>query len=137
MGDVSLDPYVFFKGNCREAMDFYKSVFGGELTMSSYKEAMGEMEGAGEHPDWIMHSKLEGDVSFMASDTEKASAKAAKIDLSLSGSDEAKLKKYFDALSEGGNVQMPLEKQFWGDTFGMLTDKYGIEWMINVNAAKE
>jgi PhnB protein len=76
-------------------------------------------------------------VSFMASDTEKASAKAAKIDLSLSGSDEAKLKKYFDALSEGGNVQMPLEKQFWGDTFGMLTDKYGIEWMVNVNAPKE
>ena len=133
MGDVKLDPYIFFNGNCAEAMEFYKGIFGGELTVQKYSEA-GDQPGMKEHPDWIMHSTLEGEIKLMASDTEKASAKAAKIDLSLSGSDKAKLHEYFDGLSKGGNVQFPLEKQFWGDVFGMLTDKFGIEWMVNITS---
>ncbi|HSW78477.1 MAG TPA: VOC family protein [Candidatus Babeliales bacterium] len=131
MATIQIDPYIFFKGECREAMEFYKGIFGGELTIQKYSES-GDQPELKEHPDWVMHGLLDGDVRIMASDTEKASDKAAKIDLSLSGDDADKLHKYFDGLAEGGKVQFPLEKQFWGDIFGMLTDKYGIEWMVNI-----
>jgi PhnB protein len=73
----------------------------------------------------------------MASDSTKASAKAAKIELSLSGEDEETLRRYWDGLSDGGKVTMPLEKAPWGDIFGMITDKYSISWMVNITASKE
>ena len=135
---ISLDPYLFFQGDCKEAMEFYKDVFGGELEMSTMGESPGDFPGKNDHPDWIMHSSLKtGEFTIMGSDGAKASAKAAKIELSLSGDDEAKLKGYFDGLAEGGTVKMPLEKQFWGDTFGQLEDKYGVEWMVNIVGKKE
>lgn len=138
MNDVMLDPYIFFNGNCREAMEFYKDVFGGELTVQTYGEVPGGVPGADKNnKDWLMHARLEGGaVKLMGSDTEKASAEAKKITLSLGGTDEAKLRAIFDKLSAGGKVTSPLKKEFWGDIYGGLTDKFGVEWMVNIAAQK-
>jgi PhnB protein len=138
MSKVNLEVYLFFKGNAREAMEFYKSVFGGNLDVSTVGDSPQVPGMEGIDKNWVMHSTLEGgDVKLMASDTTKASDKAAKVELSLGGTDEAKMRKLFDALAEGGTVRMPLEKQFWGDTFGMLSDRFGIDWNMNIGAPKE
>jgi len=138
MSDVMLDVYLFFNGNCREAMEFYKAVFGGELTVQTYGDVPGAgMDEDGSKKDWLMHARLEGgDIKLMASDTKQASPAAAKIDLSLGGTDEARLREIFGKLSEGGEVKSELKKEFWGDTFGSLTDKYNINWMVNITAPK-
>lgn len=135
MTKVALDPYIFFHGNCQEAMEFYKSVFGGELIIQTYADVkMGTIDQKG----WVMHAVLSGGcVKIMASDTEKASPKAAKISLSLGDADEETLRPIFNKLAEGGSVFSELKKEFWGDTFGSLTDKYGVEWMVNIPAAKD
>jgi PhnB protein len=135
MANLSLEPYLFFKGNCREAMEFYKSVFGGELQVNEADpEQMGDMP----NKDWfkgkIMHCSLKGPVNLMASDSPTASDKTAKIELSLGGTDEAAMRKVFDALAEGGNIKMPLEKQFWGDIYGQIADKYNVDWMMNIGS---
>jgi PhnB protein len=133
MANVSLEPYIFFKGNCREAMEFYKEVFGGKLDMSTVGDSPDVPGMNGVDKNWIMHSSLSGgDIKLMASDSTKASDRAAKVELSLGGTDEAHMRKIFDGLSEGGTVKMPLEKQFWGDTFGMLSDKFGVDWNMNI-----
>jgi PhnB protein len=134
MAQTTLDPYIFFKGNCREAMEFYKNIFGGELTTQTYKEVgMGD----GDMADKLMHAALRGGAAnLFGSDTEKASEKAAKVSLCLGGEDEAALTKIFEGLSEGADVRQPLKKEFWGDTFGSLVDKYGVEWMVNIAAKK-
>ncbi len=142
MSDIKLNPYIFFGGNCREAMEFYKSIFGGKLDFAPYSDDdFQNMPGTDAEKaamkGKIMHALLEGDVRIMASDSIKASEKAAKIELSLSGEDEATLRKYWDGLADGGKVNMPLEKAPWGDTFGMLTDKYSIDWMVNITTPKE
>ncbi|HET7060132.1 MAG TPA: VOC family protein [Candidatus Saccharimonadales bacterium] len=135
MSDVLLDPYLYFKGQAREAMEFYKSVFGGELTVQTYADAPGMGEDAGKK-DWLMHARLEGgDAKLFASDTDKASPTAAKIDLCLGGTDEHRMREIFEKLSAGGKVNSPLKKEFWGDTFGSLIDKYGVNWMMNIGAA--
>lgn len=133
MAKIKLEPYIFFNGTAREAMEFYQSVFGGELTLQTYGEAKMGDEG---QKDLLMHARLAGDVVIMASDTQKASGKAAKISLSVNGTqaDEARMKEIFEKLSQGGSVFSPLKKEFWGDTFGSLTDKYGVEWMMNIEA---
>lgn len=84
-----------------------------------------------------MHASLTGGaVNIMGSDTEQASPKAAKITISLSGTNEERLTTIFNSLSEGAAVQSPLKKEFWGDTFGQLTDKYGVDWMVNIAGPK-
>jgi len=142
MSDIALNPYLFFDGNCKEAMEFYKDLFGGELTTQTMGEVPDDAMPPGmnkeEIKDQIMHARLEGgDVTLMGSDSQKASPKTAKVELSLSGSDERHLREIFDKLGQGGKATMPLEKQFWGDTFGMVTDKFGVDWMVNIEAAKE
>jgi PhnB protein len=130
---VRESPYIFFRGNCREAMDFYQNVFGGELNVQSYKDVNMPMEGLAE--DSLMHASLTGGtVEIMGSDTAQASDKAAKVTISVMGQDEdeAKLRAVFDALSEGIEVKYPLKKEYWGDIFGSLTDKYGVDWMVNI-----
>ena len=137
MNDVSLGVYLFFHGECEEAMNFYKSIFGGELTLNRYGDVpadprMGEVD-----KNWLMHCSLDGgDINLMGSDTAKASPQAKKVSLSLGGTDEAKMRKIFDGLSAGGKVFMPLNKESWGDIFGSFTDKYGIEWMMNIGSEK-
>ncbi|HXR50488.1 MAG TPA: VOC family protein [Verrucomicrobiae bacterium] len=134
MSDITLDPYLFFSGNCREAMEFYKSVFGGELSIQTFGDVPGT---EAVNKDQIMHANLDGGaVKLFGSDSSKASERAAKIELTIGGSDEAKLTDIFNALSDGGTVKTPLKKEFWGDTFGQLTDKFGIDWMVNIAAPK-
>lgn len=131
-----LDVYLFFPGTAREAMEFYKGIFGGELTLQTVGEANPQAE---ENQDKIMHGRLEGgEINLMASDDMGDIPKeSARISLSLTGADEDKLRQIFDALAEGGEVKHPLEKQFWGDLFGDLRDKFGISWMVDVMPAKE
>lgn len=134
MSDISLDVYLYFKGQCREAMEFYKSIFGGELTMQTYADVPG-MSSDPAKKGWLMHARLEGgDIKLMASDTDKASPTAAKIDLSLGGDDEVRMRELFDKLAESGTVHSQLKKEFWGDTFGSLTDKFGVNWMMNISS---
>ncbi|HTB48704.1 MAG TPA: VOC family protein [Verrucomicrobiae bacterium] len=136
MSDITLDAYLYFKGNCREAMEFYQGIFGGELHTQTYGEVPG-MSSDESKKDWLMHARLEGgDIKLMASDTDKASPAAGKIDLSLGGSDEARLREIFDKLGKDGEVRSALKKEFWGDTFGSLTDKYSLNWMVNITAPK-
>jgi len=128
-----LNPYIGFDGTAREAMEFYKEVFGGELTVNTFGEF--GSQGAPD-ADKIMHSQLETDRGFtlMASDTPSGMERTSgdNITISLSGEDGGELRGYWDKLSDGGNVTMPLEKQMWGDEFGMVTDRFGIPWMVNI-----
>lgn len=134
MSKINLDPYIFFSGNCKEAMEFYKSVFGGELTIQTVDEGP-DFPGKEEMSGQIMHALLEGDIRLMGSDGSKASPEAKKIELALSGNDSAKLRGYWQRLGEGGTITMPLETAPWGDTFGMVKDKYKVDWMINITSA--
>ncbi len=136
---VNLDPYLFFKGNAKEAIGYYKNIFGGNVDITEYPEDEGgSADGGEEMKGKVMHGLLSGgDVRLMFSDSTQASDKAAKIELSLTGEDSAKLTELFKKLSEGGSVRVPLEKAPWGDIFGMLTDKYNIAWMVNITARKE
>ncbi len=135
--DAKLTPYLTFPGTAAEAMQFYQSVLGGELKMQTFAESGSPV--ADEDKDKIIHADLQnGDLSFMASDgnREHPVKMGDNISMSIAGSDEETLRKYFDGLSKGGKVTMPLAKQFWGDTFGMLTDKFGVNWMINIATLK-
>lgn len=130
-----LNPYISFRDNAREAMEFYKSVFGGELRMSTFAE-----HHASEDPtedDKIMHAMLEADngIVFMAADTPNSMdyRPGNNITISLSGDNEDELRGYWDKLSADGTVTMPLDKAPWGDTFGMLRDKFDIAWMVNIS----
>jgi PhnB protein len=127
-----LNPYISYPGTARQAMEFYKGVFGGELTLSTYGEA-GAATGA--DGDKIMHAQLETPAGYtlMASDTPPGMEHSAgsAISVSLSG-DGDELRSYFEKLSAGGTVTMPLEKQMWGDEFGMCVDQFGVNWMANI-----
>ena len=127
-----LNPYLNFGDNAREAMEFYKSVFGGNLTLNTF----GEYGTQGDEANKIMHAQLETDDGYtlMGADTPEGMTHNAgdNITVSLSGDDAESLRGYWEKLSEGGNVTMPLEKQMWGDEFGMCTDRFGIPWMVDI-----
>jgi PhnB protein len=133
-----LNPYLSFKDNARQGMEFYQSVFGGKLVMNTFKEYQASQDPSEENK--IMHATLEADngITLMGSDTPNRMEynPGASIRISLSGDNEPALKGYFQKLSAGGQVTMPLEKSPWGDSFGMLTDQYGFEWMVNITAPK-
>lgn len=134
---TTLNPYLTFKGNAREAMEFYKSVLGGELKITTFSEG-GTPADEGD-ANLVMHALLEnGPLTFMASDsgTKHEVNMGDNISMSISGEDEEAITKYFNGLAEGGEVTMPLSKAPWGDTFGMLTDKFGIKWMVNISAGQ-
>ena len=130
---VNLNPYISFQGTAREAMDFYHSVFGGELTRSTFGEA--GMTDDPEQKDKVMHSSLstDGGLNLMCADNMPGMDYSVgnNYSVSLSGDDEAVLRGYWEKLSEGGTPGVPLEKAPWGDTFGMCTDKFGVAWMVN------
>jgi PhnB protein len=132
---ATLAPYLNFDGDCRAAMEFYASCLGGKLFLQTFGEAPVPSDAATK--DRIMHARLDGGgMTLMASDTMPGMpfVKGNNIHLSLGGTDEAALTGMFAKLSAGGTVTMPLQKQFWGDTFGMLTDRFGVHWMVNVTA---
>jgi PhnB protein len=129
----TLNPYISFESNARQAMEFYRDVFGGDLRLNTFGEF-----GQADSPDAnkIMHAQLETPNGFtlMASDTPAGMQRnpGDSITISLSGDDADALRGYWEKLSDGGNVTMPLEKQMWGDEFGMCVDKFGVPWMVNI-----
>ena len=134
----TLSPYLAFPGTAAEAMKFYQSVLGGKLTMQTF--AQFGMPTEEKDKDKIMHAVLKNDtLSFMASDgnVHHPVNMGDNISMSIAGSDEALLTKYFNGLAEGGKVDMPLAKQVWGDMFGMLTDKFGVHWMVNISSGEQ
>ena len=127
-----LNPYLNFGDNARQAMEFYREVFGGALSLSTFGEYGMEGEGA----DKVMHAMLETDSGYtlMASDRPPGMELTPGNDMSisLSGDDADVLRGYWDRLSERGRVEMPLEKQMWGDEFGACTDQFGVSWLVNI-----
>ncbi|MGV8966298.1 MAG: VOC family protein [Cellulomonas sp.] len=129
-----LNPYLSFTDDARQALEFYRDVFGGELTLSTFAE----YGTAPDEPDAdkIMHGQLETERGFtlMVADTPTGMPRVVgtNITVSLSGDDSAELTGYWAKLADGGTVSVPLAKQVWGDEFGMCTDRFGIPWMINI-----
>jgi PhnB protein len=128
-----LNPYLNFNGNARQAMEFYASVFGGELTISTFADF-----GNADSPDAqrIMHSQLETEAGYtlMAADitSEMEHHPIAGFSVSLSGDDGDQLRGYFEKLAASGTTTMPLQKQVWGDEFGMCVDGFGVSWLVNI-----
>ncbi len=134
MDHTTLNPYLNFGGNAREAMEFYHGIFGGELNIQTFGQAPGMDLPAG-YEDKVLHAHLKfGQVIIMASETQPGTQPVVgnNVHLSLNGQDKEVITQWFNALAEGGKVDMPLAEQFWGDTFGMLTDKFVILWMANI-----
>ena len=131
---TKLNPYINFKDNARQAMQFYQTVFGGKLTMSTFKEFHASQNPS--EDDLIMHAQLETEngMTLMGSDTpsQMEYRPGTNIGVSLSGTNKAELTAYYQKLSGSGTVTMPLEEAPWGDTFGMCTDKFGISWLVNI-----
>jgi PhnB protein len=132
-----LNPYISFTDNAREAMEFYQSVFGGDLRVNTF----GEFGGPADQADKVMHAMLESPngLTLMAADTPPGMPHnpGNNITVSLSGEDADELRGYWNQLSSSGTVSMPLEKQMWGDEFGMCVDRFGIPWMVNITATPE
>ena len=127
-----LNPYLNFNGTARQAMEFYRDVFGGDLTISTFAD-LGAADGA--DADKIMHAQLQTSAGYVLMGADVPShmeyQPPSGFSVSLSGDDQA-LRGYFDKLAAGGTVIMPLQKQVWGDEFGMCADQFGIPWMINI-----
>jgi len=131
-----LNPYLNFRGHAREALTFYQSVLGGQLNVMSFTD--GGMPVADDEKDLVMHGQIDTDNGWtlMASDVPSHMSYAAgenNFSVSISGDDEALITGIFEKLSDGGDVAQPLEKAPWGDTFGMLKDRFGITWLVNIS----
>jgi PhnB protein len=133
---VRLNPYLGFRDTAREAMEFYHSVFGGELTLTTFAEFDASSDPT--EQDKIMHGMLEtpDGLVLMGADTPNSMeyTPGSGFSVSLSGDDDVALRSYWDALSGSGSVSVPLEKAPWGDTFGMCVDRFGVSWLVNITA---
>ncbi len=131
---MRLEAYLFFPGNTEEAVSFYQSILGGEVAITRRGDVDPTASESEKH--LVINASLDtGSFMLRASDRADASNEVqTRIELTISGNDEADLRRIFDGLSEGGDIKQPLEKMFWGDIFGGLIDKYGIGWQINVSA---
>ncbi|MFC8348590.1 VOC family protein [Streptomyces sp. NPDC057280] len=133
-----LNPYLSFEGTARQAMEFYQEVFGGTLALNTYGDF-----GQADTPlaDKIMHGMLETPSGFtlMAADAhpDMPNTVGTNYSISLSGDDDTELRGYWEKLSADGSVSVPLDKQMWGDVFGMCTDRFGVPWMVNITAAAQ
>lgn len=132
-----LNPYLGFRDNAKDAMDFYQSVFGGELTRSTFAEFHASDDQS--EQDKIMHSQLITDTGLvlMAADTPNRmefdrGSNTSSVSLSGDSADEPELRGYWQKLSDGATILAPLEQAPWGDTFGMCVDKFGITWLVNI-----
>ncbi len=138
---TTLNPYLNFRGQAREAMTFYQSVLGGNLDVMTFAD-QGGMGVPESEAGLVMHSALSvsDSVQLMGSDVPShmdTGGEIANGSISLSGDDEPTLRGWFEKLSDGGTVTVPLEKAPWGDSFGMLTDKYGVDWLVNISGAAQ
>ena len=127
-----LNPYINLRGTAREALEFYRGVFGGEVAISTF----GEFGMEGPQAEQVMHGQLDTPKGFtlMVSDApeDMPGTEGSNITICLSGDDVEDLTGYFHALADGGEVSTPLEKQMWGDSYGALTDRFGVDWMVNI-----
>ncbi|MDO5618198.1 VOC family protein [Kocuria sp.] len=137
MADQFLTVYLSFRGQAADALNFYASVFGGDPQIMRHSE----MGAEGPEADWVMHGQLDAPngMRIMAADVpsfmDAPTGGAGGVSLCLHGDDVDALRGYFTALSEGGTVNTPLEKQAWGDEYGDLVDKFGIQWSANIAAS--
>ncbi len=138
---MQIQPYLFFNGRCEEAIDFYRKALGAEVEMMMrFKESPDPMPPGMLAPGFenkVMHATLRiGGAALMASDGMAAGEANFKgFSLSIEAPDAAGVDRMFKALTEGGSVTMPLGKTFWSPWFGMVTDRFGVGWMVGVNAA--
>ena len=132
---MKIDAYLFFPGCAAEAMEFYQQVFGGTLTVVRRGDV--DPSATGVDKDSVINATLDtGALQLRGSDRDDATkAPQARVALTLIGADEAQLRKIYDDLSAGGARDNPLEKVFWGDIFGALTDRFGINWQVNIGTA--
>ena len=134
-----LNPYLGFRDNARQAMEFYQSVFGGELTVSTFGELQGSEDPT--EQNLIMHSVLVSPtgLTLMGADTPKSMSYTPgdSISVSLSGEDETELRGYWNKLSVGANITARFERAPWGDLFGMCVDKFGVNWLVNVTTGPQ
>lgn len=130
---ITLNPYLSFRDDARVAMTYYQEVLGGQLEISTFGE-LGDAGAPG--ADLVMHASLvtPHGLTLMASDTPPGMefSRGTSMTVSLSG-DEELLRDWFEKLADGGTVTMPMAKQQWGDEFGMLTDRFGVPWMVNLS----
>jgi len=128
-----LNPYLNFNGNARQALEFYTGVFGGNLTLSTFAD-FGRTDS---DADKIMHGQLDTEAGYtiMAADipSEMGTSPMAGFSVSLSGDDADALRGYWDKLSASGTATMPMQKQVWGDEFGMCVDKFGVSWLVDIS----
>ncbi|MDP3964305.1 MAG: VOC family protein [bacterium] len=136
---TQLNPYLTFNGNAREAVEFYKECFGGDLTI----QTVGESPMADQMPDMknqVMHADLkkDGQTLLFASDMvgESKLVSGNSVTLCINCSSDEEIKGLFDKLSKGGTVSHELKEEFWGDTYGDFTDKFGVRWMLNYHKAQ-
>ena len=131
-----LNPYLNFRADARDALAFYSDVLGGDLTMSTFGE--GGMSQSPQDADLIMHGQITSPsgLVLMAADTPAHMewSPGSNMAVSLSGDDLAELTGYWEKLSEGATITAPFEVAPWGDTFGMLVDKFGTSWLVNATA---
>ena len=134
---MHLEPYLVFGGHCEEALNFYKQVFNGEIEgISRWSEMPKDAARTPVTPETanrVMHAIFKSPgVSFMASDgMPNKTYGEGPISLSVTTTDLAEAERVFNALASGGNVELPMQDMFWGAKFGMLTDKFGIDWMVS------
>jgi len=134
---MTIEPYLFFNGRCEEAIEFYKKALGAEVLMlMRYKESPEAPPPGMVPPGWddkIMHTSLRiGNANMMASDGCSDGLNFQGFSLSLAVANETEAKRVFDALSDGGQVRMPLTKTFWSPCFGMVADRFSVGWMVTV-----
>jgi PhnB protein len=136
---MEMAPYLFFSGNCKEAFDFYQKALGGKVDIFTFGQGPEQKDIPAGMKDQVMHARLgAGNVVVMGADCPPAHyAKPQGFSVSLSSEDPAEVERIFNALAEGGQVQMPLGKTFWSAKFGMFQDKFGIGWMVNCTQAAQ
>lgn len=140
---IHLNPYINWRGQAREAMEFYQSVLGGKLDVMTFADMGGTLQEAAERDgeaDWVMHAALSvsDSVLLMGADHPKhvpGEPQTQQVSISGPKEDEATLRSWWDGLSEGATIHQPLEQAPWGDSFGMLTDRYGVDWLLNIAGA--
>jgi PhnB protein len=131
---MQIQPYLFFDGRCEEAIEFYRRALGAEVIMLMRYKDSPEPAMVHGNDDKVMHARLQiGDATVLASDGRcQGRPNFEGFALSLTAADDAEAKRLFGALAEGGQVQLPLAKTFFASSFGMLTDRFGVGWMVYV-----
>lgn len=137
---MQITPYIMFNGNCEQALKFYEKALGGQIKdLMRFEGSPAEAMSNDKQKVLHSHFTVDGNLLFMASDTGNggpASPSGGMVHLSLNFTDAGRIQNVFSRLSDGGTVTMPLQDAFWGATFGMLTDQFGVNWMFNYDKPK-